>query len=251
MKLSITDNTFFKQGTGQAVPDDTDNNVFVREGLEFSVESVEWLVDINHLKIKVTPPGFASKITWYCFADHVEVTDEDGNAVETFNRPANTEPDVNRTLPTDTVKVKNLNKGAFVRVGNTKYYLSDPIIEGGNFTWDEATHCGTRVPNKEQVETIKALAKRLQPYRNAVDEPFEITSWFRPEPFNRRAGGASRSRHLSGGAVDIKIRKKGRQLTGKEMYEQYFKSWKGGVGIYRHLPFIMHLDISTARKWGF
>lgn len=248
MKLHIQLNTFLKQNTGQSNPKDTKNFVFVREGESFPISNYEWMIAVNHYKITLRN-RVNDILTWYVFAPHVSILDDEGNPVVLFNRPADTGPVVNRKeLPTVEAKP---SRGASIQVGNTRYALSDSIIPGGNFTWEEAiTYDIRRIPNRQQADTIIALAKRLQPYRNRVGIPFEVTSWFRPEPFNRQAGGATRSQHLGGGAVDIKIKVNNRYVSGVNMYRQYFRDWQGGIGVYPNIPNIIHLDIGPRRIWG-
>jgi len=125
------------------------------------------------------------------------------------------------------------------------FHLDDPIIPDGDFYWHEATHDGQRLPQSKLVaENILALAKRLQPLRDKIGKPFHITSWYRPEPFNSRAGGARFSQHLDGKAVDFYVD----GYRGFELAVR-FAGWDGGLGTYLHLPDIIHLDIGLNRRW--
>ncbi|BAU41967.1 D-Ala-D-Ala carboxypeptidase family metallohydrolase [Leptolyngbya sp. O-77] len=135
-------------------------------------------------------------------------------------------------------------------VGNRGTVYSDqPIIPNGSFTWGEATHNCTRLPQTaEHVENMVRLATQLEKARQQIGKPFRITSWYRPEPFNSKAGGARRSQHLGGGAVDIVVQ----GYMGADLAKMLVGWWPGGLGIYagnrRH---ILHLDVGVKRKWGF
>lgn len=60
------------------------------------------------------------------------------------------------------------------------------------------------IPNTEQLEYIKKLATSvLQPIRDAFGSPIIIDSGFRSKELNKKVGGAQRSDHLYGAAVDI------------------------------------------------
>lgn len=129
-------------------------------------------------------------------------------------------------------------------------YLSDfelnkPIVPNGSFTWGEALHGGTRIPvTREEVINIMTLASNLQAARNKIGRPFYVTSWYRPEPFNTAAGGVSNSQHLNGKAVDFWVDGySGVEIAGMLSW------WSGGLGTYRHFPYLCHLDIGPYRRW--
>ena len=125
--------------------------------------------------------------------------------------------------------------------------LYEQIVPGIPFYWYEATHGGQRIPqNSTHAANIVALAKALGPAREQIGKPFTITSWYRPDPWNRRAGGARRSQHLEGKGADIKVSGE----TGRSLANQ-LSWWPGGMGIYSHIPHIIHLDIRPNRaRWG-
>jgi hypothetical protein len=122
------------------------------------------------------------------------------------------------------------------------FYLSEPIIPGGKFTWAEATKNGSRIPStRAVVENILVLAELLERPRRQIGQPFIVTSWYRPPVINRMVGGATYSRHLYGQAVDfyvpgIPARTVASQLTW----------WPGGLGAYAGW---VHLDTGPRRRW--
>ncbi|MEO1208276.1 MAG: D-Ala-D-Ala carboxypeptidase family metallohydrolase [Cyanobacteria bacterium J06638_20] len=133
--------------------------------------------------------------------------------------------------------------------GKGVIHLEDPIISGGSFTWGEALHGGERIPRSDQItQNIIALATEIEPYRQRLGKPLIVTSWYRPEPINSRVGGARRSQHLYGRAVDL--RSPG--MTGADLAFGVFSdpNWDGGLGLYRNLKRIVHLDIGPRRRWG-
>lgn len=151
--------------------------------------------------------------------------------------------------PTEAIATRKPYKGAIVEIANMKpVYTDQPILEGGNFTWGEATHGGTRVPTTAHAQNIINLAIHLQRARNQIGRQFRVTSWYRPEPWNSRAGGAKRSMHLEGKGVDIAVD----GYSGAALAQNFVAWWPGGLGIYpgsrKH---ILHLDIGPKRKWGF
>ena len=131
-------------------------------------------------------------------------------------------------------------------------YLSDAIFPGSSFTWDEATHGGTRVPENTQVEAnIMKLARRIQPYRDAFgDKEWIVTSWYRPSDVNEAIpGAATNSMHLRGLAMDFIVK----DMTSMEIAEILRTSvrpggWEGGLGVYPRLGHV-HLDVGTNRSW--
>jgi uncharacterized protein YcbK (DUF882 family) len=70
-----------------------------------------------------------------------------------------------------------------------------------------------------------------------------ITSWFRPEPWNGRAGGVSNSTHLDGGAIDFWVD----PLSSIEVFRLFDRTWDGGLGYYANG--ISHVDIGSNRRW--
>lgn len=68
------------------------------------------------------------------------------------------------------------------------------------------------VPNAEQIANLSLLCRKiLQPIRDKVNIPVNVTSGFRCEALNKIVGGAKTSRHLRGEAADI-IAKDNKQL---------------------------------------
>ncbi|NEP19601.1 MAG: peptidase M15A [Leptolyngbya sp. SIO4C1] len=125
--------------------------------------------------------------------------------------------------------------------------LDAAIIPNGNFTWAEATRGGARMPrNQSTVDAIVRIAQLAQRARDRIGRPFIITSWYRPPAVNRRVGGASRSRHIVGDAIDFYVS----GLTGSQVYWALDPWWPGGLGRYRKYPRLSHIDARGYRaRW--
>lgn len=239
-------NSSLKQGTGQKSSLSPDNYFDVAK--EGEIVATEVLIaENNHYKIKVSPT-INSKTTWYVFQDHVRLLDMNGKVfdVDKYDIPnldttspqsgVTTVPDIAPTVSNDTVFI----------LGVGQVSLSSPITSKGNFTWSEATHGGTRLPQyKEHTDNIIKVATLLQPYRTRLNREFNITSWYRPEPFNSAAGGATNSTHLYGQAVDFWVD----GFTREQLYDYFDPTWTGGLGLYPNLQ-IIHVDCrSYVARW--
>lgn len=127
-----------------------------------------------------------------------------------------------------------------------------PIIPqsagGGFLTWGMATHGGTRVPGGSHVGNVKEIARRFEQEIKPVlqqhtKKSINITSWYRPEPWNSQAGGVSNSSHITGEAIDFWVD----PLSSIEVYRIFDAKWVGGFGFYANG--ISHADIGGDRRW--
>ena len=60
------------------------------------------------------------------------------------------------------------------------------------------------IPPRPVLSEIEKAAIACQKIRKILQKPMIITSWWRPEEYNKLIGGASRSWHVTGGAVDFR-----------------------------------------------
>ena len=91
--------------------------------------------------------------------------------------------------------------------------MENPDRLSKNFTLTELTKSQTatrlgfkNTPTPEHLENIKVLVKEfLQPLRDDLDKPIRVTSCYRSLKLNKAIGGATKSDHLKGRAVDMEI----------------------------------------------
>lgn len=205
MKLKVTKHTVFKREPKDSSALPATLKLSVPEG-EYDLKAADDMG--SHLYITLATP-LDGKLNWYVFEDHIELLKETKH-------------------PTNTDAVGVIAKGKPVVILNETYYLDSPILEGGNFTWGEATHNGVRLPKtKEHLGNIIGMAEGLEDVRSHLDNRvIRINSWFRPEPWNSRVGGAKSSQHLTGKAADIRVD----GLSPKEVQRRLDGWWKGGLG---------------------
>lgn len=198
----------------------------------------------GHIKFAINKPEHYLKgiSTWYVYEGHAQV-EFDGKVVYPVPTIAVPTPQPTSSPPTYSGRKLTLPGG------RGTVFTDQPIIAGSSFNWGEATHDGDRIPQSvEHLNNIIALAKQLERARKQIGKPFRITSWYRPEPWNSRVGGARRSQHLSGKAVDIVVA----GFSGRQLGNQFLPWWPGGLGIYPgNRQHILHLDVGPRRKWGF
>lgn len=85
------------------------------------------------------------------------------------------------------------------------------------------------------------LVTALQELRDLADAPITITSGIRCERWNKKCGGAEKSQHLYGRAVDIVIRGL-HPVEMETLAEKVTKFRQGGIGVYPNNGFL-HVDV--------
>ena len=118
-----------------------------------------------------------------------------------------------------------------------------------NFNLSEFNKRNYNVPT-DVLRNLIELAKNLQVLRDEVKKPIKITSGYRPAELNAKVGGASKSRHITGEAADLKIE----GYTPKQVaaiIEKLIAAGKmkqGGLGTYSTW---VHYDVrGTAARWA-
>lgn len=106
--------------------------------------------------------------------------------------------------------------------------------------------CGCKMPADVR-RNAEILAEHLEVIRLDLGKPLTVTSWYRCPKRNAEVGGARKSIHLSGLAVDIKCG----GFNGPEIaarIERLIKDERipdGGVGVYATAPNMCHFDVRT------
>lgn len=160
-----------------------------------------------------------------------------------------------RNQPQDTptkpeTKINEPDRGRPIRIPKLEVvYLGEPIIKGGHFSWAEATKNGTRIPvSADVVDGIIKVAHAMEEVRDYMGgRSITINSWYRDPASNRKAGGATRSRHLSGDAVDFVVD----GIHPKEAHRK-LEPWWGSRGGIASASCFTHLDCrGSAARWSY
>ena len=233
-RLKTTANTVFKTEPKQSVELGVDQKASVGKGSEFSVKDYNE-DDTGHLKVEFWKPPIdgSDRTEYYVFSQHVAMGGYDPS-----NKP--------REGNEKTVKGISLRLPGI----NALVYTNTPIDyqKAPNFTWGEATKNGKRIPENEGItRNIILVAREMQLIRAKFgNRPIKTTSWFRDPSTNRRVGGASRSRHLNGDAVDFYID----GLSVGEVYGALEPGHTGGLAYSPGAGFV-HYDLGPCRRWTY
>ena len=235
MQITAISDTIFKQRPQQARELPSSEKFLVKKGSEFDVVETA-AAPFKHLKVTLDSPlGSQSQRIWYVFNEHVALL---GN-----------EPDNNPNEEDDPEPPQD-RPGGFTLPGyRSRFYLPDPVLKGGNFTWAEVTKNGRRMPpSKDVVENILRIADTMQDIRELFgDRPVKVTSWYRDPVSNRRVGGASRSFHITGGAVDFYI-----SGVSPAEVQQRLGPWWGSQGGLASASGFTHIDNRGYRaRWRY
>lgn len=247
LSLEIQQNTFLKQSTAQASTLSDANKHEVKAADILGLTGFDPLDDEpddvrSHIKVSLATP-IKGITTWYVFQRHAVVIRDGAIA---YPGPEDDLANTKQMAATPKPKFTGLR----IHLPSKVIVFSDqPILSSGHFDWGEATHNGTRLPqSREHEANIINLAQQLEKVAGVIKRPIRVTSWYRPEPYNSRVGGARKSQHLTGRGVDIAVQ----GMTGAEVARAVVEWWPGGIGIYPgNRKHICHLDIGAKRRWGF
>lgn len=208
----------------------------VIEGQEINIDAYKFIGKNNHIEISI------SGSTYFLFVPHIKLLNDSGKEVNL----------VDNSSPTPVVNPK---KTPIKLPGyQSTFYLEDSVIPGGNFTWNEVTHGGTRIPQqKSHVDNAIALCKHLQGLREHLGNiPMRVTSFYRPEPINSRVGGARNSFHLTGAACDFYVPGANMRTIEEKTRVYWLNNRIGGVGLAAssNRNFV-HVDLGPIRSFPY
>lgn len=252
--LRVISDTLFKLKPVFSYQLSSAEKVFVKNGTEFELNTHRKAAG-NHVQISLatTRLGDRNIKDWFAYAPDIviegtgaENNPQVGGPTEPQPVPA---PTPEPTLPPAPPVLKPKPKPEPVRPAPTgpfrlpgfrsTFYLSEPIIPNGNFTWSEATKGGRRIPvSRDVTYGIIRIARVMEEVRARLgDRPIRINSWYRDPASNRAVGGALYSRHMSGDAVDFVV-------IGLHAYTVYdrLNSWWGSRGGLASSSIFTHID---------
>lgn len=83
----------------------------------------------------------------------------------------------------------------------------------------------------------------LQPVREKIGMPFDVSSWYRSPSLNKAVGGSATSSHITGMAVDFTIR----EMTAQETFDAVLVALKDLRIQYDQL--ILEHNTKTGARW--
>lgn len=253
VKLRVVSDTLFKIKPIFSYQLADDEKVFVKNGTEFELLDSEKATG-NHVRIALANTGLGDRNlkNWFAYAPDIAI---EGNSPDNNPQPNpggtpqpvppedNTPPAPPKPpvpQPPTPSPPSPAPSGPFRLPGfRSTFYLSEPIIPNGNFTWAEATKDGSRIPvSRDVVYGIIRIARVMEEVRVRLgNRPILVNSWYRDPVSNRAVGGAIYSRHLSGDAIDFVV-------VGLHAYTVYdsLNPWWGSQGGLASSSIFTHID---------
>lgn len=254
VKLRVVSDTLFKIKPVFSYQLSADEKIFVKNGTEFELLDNEKATG-NHVRISLANTGLGDRNlkNWFAYAPDIVI---EGNPADNQPQPnpddkpqpvppEDTTPPTQPSPPvpqppTPAPPTQPKPTGPFQLPGfRSTFYLSEPIIPNGNFTWAEATKNGSRIPvSRSVVYGIIRIARVMEEVRSRLgDRPIRVNSWYRDPVSNRAVGGAIYSRHLSGDAIDFVV-------IGLHAYSVFdaLNPWWGSQGGLASSSIFTHID---------
>jgi len=252
--LKVISDTLFKLRPVFSYQLSNSEKIFVKNGTEFEL-NVNEKAPGNHVRISLATTGLGDRNIkdWYAYAPDIVVSGTPADnaphkgdeatpqpvpdPTPAPTRPTTPAPPVPSPKPTPQ---KPKPTGPFRLPGfRSTFFLSEPIVPNGNFTWGEATKNGRRIPvSRDVAYGIIRIARVMEEVRSRLgDRPIRVNSWYRDPASNRAVGGARYSRHMSGDAIDFVV-------IGLHAYTVYdrLNSWWGSQGGLASSSIFTHID---------
>ncbi len=240
VELLVLADTLFKASPAQSFKLSEADKIRVSAGTR--LELIQDDPDQNdHVKIRIPDGvlmGQGDRMDWYVFAKHIRLEGTEAN-----NNPQDppVEPET---------KIAEKDRGRPITVPKLgTVYLGDSILPNGHFSWAEATKNGNRIPVDEAVVNgILKIAEAMEEVRDYLGgRPITVTSWYRDPATNRRVGGSSKSRHMSGDAVDFFV-----QGISPPEVNRKLEPWWGDRGGIASASSFTHIDArGYAARWSY
>ena len=252
VELKVVSDTLFKLRPVLSSQLSANEKIFVKNGTRFELTESQ-LAEGNHVRVVLANTGLGDRNIreWYAYVPDIVVegnppsnTPHQGSGATPQPVPDPEPPVVIKPTP-PVVKPKpdpvpNKPTGPFRLPGfSSTFYLSEPIVPNGNFTWAEATKNGSRIPvNRNVTYGIIRIARVMEEVRARLgDRPISVNSWYRDPASNRAVGGALYSRHMSGDAIDFVVI----GLHAYTVYDQ-LHGWWGSRGGLASSSIFTHID---------
>lgn len=254
--LKVVSDTLFKLQPVLSSQLSSSEKVFVKNGTEFELVESEKAPG-NHVRISLAATGLGDRnlTNWYAYAPDIVIEGNPSGNTPHKNNPEKPQPVPEPTpppvvekppappVPAPTPKpepTRPAPTGPFTLPGfRSTFFLSEPIIPDGHFTWAEATRNGQRIPeSRDIVYGIIQIARVMEEVRSRMgDRPIRVNSWYRDPATNKAVGGARYSRHMSGDAIDFVV-------VGVHAYTVYARlnSWWGSQGGLASSSIFTHID---------
>lgn len=131
-----------------------------------------------------------------------------------------------------------------------------------HYSWREVDPHGFGMPLRVRIKAVRQ-AQAMEKLRTAVnlerkkhglkETGIHVLSWYRPEWYNRKIGGASRSQHIQGDACDISLAEIGRLMPwkgGRARFDQICNRLFAGGGFGQYPGGSRHVDTRGYRaRW--
>lgn len=205
----------------------------------------------NHIQVKIV--GEEDQGWQYLYVPHIRLFNREGEVVSLADQVKPLEQaflSLDDPIP-PAQEIKPVEKRRSIKLPTGELvFLEDPILPGGHFSWAEATKGWSRpLTTEAMVSHVRAVAKTLEGVRKAFGGlPVTVTSWYRDPAANKACGGSSKSRHLTGGAVDFYIK----GISEKRVFDYLERSgYSGGLAIKPGV--FTHVDdwMGSYRRWKY